>query len=129
MLWNPLDDLFDFYKLAGSQFVGPPADVYESDDRLTVEIELPGINSEEVSITLDKNILIVKGTKTVKKVAKEIGYWRSERTNGSFSRSFTLPSSIDTEEIQASYDKGVLKIEINKKPEVVPRKITIKSTG
>jgi HSP20 family protein len=128
--WNPFDELVRFEKdFFGGRNFSPAVDVYEDKEKITVEVEVPGMESKDVEITLDKNILTIKGERLIEKKAKEKDYWRTERSSGLFARSFTLPSSVESEKIQASYDKGVLTIHIPKKPEIVPRKIEIKSTG
>ena len=132
--WKPFDELTKFDRDFSKLFYGvnnfaPAVDVYEDAEKITVEAELPGMGPEDVNITVDKNILTIQGERKVEKESKGKSYWRTERTNGSFMRSFTLPSSVESDNIQASYDKGVLAIHIPKRPEVVPRKIEIKSTG
>jgi len=131
--WNPFDELTKFEKDFGKFFSGqgfsPFIDVYEDKEKISVEAEVPGLGPEDVEITIDKSVLTIKGERTIKQKSNERNYWRAERSSGSFIRSFTLPSSIEPEKIQASYNKGVLLIHIPKKPEIVPRKIEIKSTG
>lgn len=131
--WNPFDELTrferNFGRLFESQSFSPAVDVYEDKEKITVEVEVPGMTTEDVEITVDKNVLTLKGERVIEQKAEGKSYWRTERAGGTFVRSFTLPSSIEAEKIQASYDKGVLSVHIPKKPEVVPRKIEIKSTG
>lgn len=128
--WNPFDELIkfdrDFNKLFNYSF-SPAMDVYEDVEKISVEAEVPGMGPENIDITLDKNILTIKGQRTINNSKRE--YLRAERTSGSFVRSFTLPSSIEPEKIQAAYNNGILTIHIPKKPEVVPKKIEIKSTS
>ena len=128
--WNPFDELTkferDFSKLFNYSF-SPAVDVYEDVEKISVEAEVPGMGPENIDITLDKNILTIKGQRTINNSKRD--YWRTERASGSFVRSFTLPSSIEPEKIQASYNNGILTIHIPKKPEVVPKKIEIKSTS
>jgi HSP20 family protein len=131
--WSPFDELTRFERKFDRLFAGhsfsPAVDVYEDKEKITVEAEVPGMEEKDVEITVDKNVLSIKGSRQLEKKADKKEYWRVERSSGSFVRSFTLPSSVETENIQASYNKGVLTIHIPKKPEVVPRKIEIKSTG
>ena len=103
----------------------PLADIYMGDDKLVLEMELPGLGPDNVDISVDKNILTVKGEKIHNVKHKE--YLRVERYQGKFSRSFTLPSYVDSSSISASYEKGILKIEVPKKEDIKPKKIPIKT--
>lgn len=131
--WNLFDGLTKFERDMGKVFGGygfsPAIDVYEDNEKVTIEAEVPGIDPKDVEITLDKTVLSIKGKRLIEEKTSKIDYWRAERASGSFVRSFTLPSSVEAEKIQAFYDKGILTINIPKKSEVVPRKIEIKSTG
>lgn len=120
------DSLFERTLFSDNYSFPAAADIYEDREKFTVEVEVPGIKEENIEITLDKNILTIKGTQEEEKANKE--YWRVERSVGSFKRSFALPSLVDVENIQALYDKGILTIHFPKKPKTVPRKIEIKST-
>ena len=101
----------------------PAVDVHEDKGQITIEVELPGIDSKNVEIFLDGNLLTIKGEKTHEVKDKE--YHIVERYQGSFVRSFTLPTYINSSSISATYDKGTLLISLPKKPEVVPQKIEI----
>lgn len=126
MKWNPFDELTRFDNFFNQQSFYPAVDVYEDVEKITIEAEVPGMGPEDVDITLDKNTLTIKGQRVVKEKKKE--YLRAERLSGTFTRAFTLPSSIDPNQIEASYNNGILTILITKKPEVVPKRIKIKST-
>ena len=122
-------DLFDnMIRSSEARETFPVVDVYEDKKKITLEAEVPGINLDDISVKLDKNILTIEGKKSVSN-GKDKKYWRSERSISSFKRSFSLPPSIEVKKIQAFCDKGVLKIEAPKKLEAMPRKIEIKSTG
>lgn len=116
-LWNWLD---------ASRPLGwqPAIDIHENEKEIVLEAELPGINMEDVKITVESGILTIKGEKKYKK--EENKYFRAERVHGSFLRSFSLPSSIDLEKISASYEDGVLTVKVPKKPENIPRQIEVK---
>jgi HSP20 family protein len=131
--WSPFLELTKFEKdvrdllsFDGS-FCRPSVDVYEDKEKITLEAELPGVEPGEVDITVDGNILSIKGEKSIKSEEKKKEYFRVERSSGSFMRSFTLPRSVDSDKISATYDKGILSIEIPKKPETVPKQIKIKT--
>jgi HSP20 family protein len=116
----------DFLDAVGSGCWMPVVDVYEDPEKVTVEAELPGVDPENVQITIDKDRLTIKGSTTSEKTEEKKDFLRAERTRGSFMRSFMLPSSVESEKILASYDKGVLTVSIPKRPEEVPRKVDIK---
>ena len=132
MRWNPFFNELtkferDIDKIFNNQSFCPAVDIYEDQDKISVEIEVPGMKSEDVEITINKTTLTVKGKRIIENNTNKKDYWRVERSSGSFTRSFALPSSIETEKIKANYDKGILTIHVPKKPETVPRKIEIKS--
>jgi HSP20 family protein len=107
----------------------PAVDVAETQDRFVITAELPGVKPEEVDISVENSILMIQGERRFYEETKEEDYHRIERRFGSFARSVTLPSTADPEGIQASFDEGVLRIEVPKKEEAKPRKIQIKATG
>jgi HSP20 family protein len=131
--WNPFNELVKFDRtfddLFGSVSWKPAVDVFEDKEKITVEAEIPGMDPKDVDISIDKNVLIIKGEKVLEEEKKKKDYFRTERSVGSFVRSFTLPSSVDAEKISASYDKGILTVLVPKKPEKVPRRIEIKGAG
>jgi len=107
----------------------PPVDVYEDEHNVTLKIEVPGIDEKDIDVRVENNTLTVHGERKFEKEEKEENYRRVERQYGSFTRTFTLPSTVDTEKIEASivanYDKGVLKIQLAKKAEAKPKQIKI----
>jgi HSP20 family protein len=103
----------------------PAVDVRESDDAFVFTAELPGIAKEEVEITVDDGILTIKGERRFNENDEEKNYRRIERAYGTFSRSFTLPSAVDAERIQASFKDGLLTVDVPKAEVANARKITI----
>jgi len=107
----------------------PAVDVYEDEHNVTLKIEVPGIEEKDIDVRVENNTLSVHGERKFEKEEKEENYRRVERQYGSFTRTFTLPSTVDTEKIEASivanYDKGVLKIQLAKKAEAKPKQIKI----
>jgi HSP20 family protein len=103
----------------------PSIDVTEQDDKYLVKAELPGVGEEDINISVSGNILTIDGEKEMSSEGKKDGYRYSESTYGSFSRSITIPSSVDVTKIEASSDKGVLEISLPKMPETKPKKIAI----
>jgi HSP20 family protein len=103
----------------------PPVDVYEDEHNVTLKIEVPGIDEKDIDVRVENNTLSVHGERKFEKEEKEENFRRVERQYGSFIRTFTLPSTVDPEKIQANYDKGVLKIELAKKAEAKPKQIKV----
>jgi HSP20 family protein len=103
----------------------PAIDVVEEEDRFSVKVELPGVKEEDVNVSIAGDTLTIEGEKKAESEVKRKGYYYSETSYGSFSRSITIPSTIDTGRIEANYDKGVLEISLPKAPEVKPKKITV----
>jgi HSP20 family protein len=89
-------------------------------------MELPGVNKDEVKITLESNILTIRGEKKQEKETKKENYHRIERSYGSFERSFTLPTSVKSDKIDAAYNNGVLQITLPKVEEAKPKQIEVK---
>src|SRR5436189_4920725 len=88
----------------------PPVDIYEDEHKITLTIEVPGIDEKDIDVRIENNTLTVHGERKYEKEEKEENYRRVERQYGSFTRTFTLPSTVDPEKVEANYDKGVLKI-------------------
>src|SRR3981081_3981911 len=95
----------------------PPVDVYEDEHNITLKIEVPGIAEKDIDVRTEKNTLTVHGERKFEKEEKEENYRRVERQYSSFTRTFPLPSTVAHEQVQADYDKGVLKIKLAKKAE------------
>ena len=104
----------------------PLVDVYEDEHNITLKIEVPGIDEKDIDVQIENNTLTVHGERKFEKEEKEENYRRVERQYGSFTRSFTLPNTVDAEQVQAHYDKGVLKIQLAKKAEAKPKQIKVK---
>ena len=103
----------------------PPVDVYEDEHNITLKIEVPGIDEKDIDVSIENNTLAVHGERKFEKDEKEENFQRVERHYGSFTRSFTLPNSVDPEQVSAHYDKGVLKIRLAKKMEAKPKQIKV----
>jgi HSP20 family protein len=108
----------------------PSLDVSETDESLEVSADLPGMDTDDVSVTLNDGMLTISGERKEEKEEKEKNYYRSERSYGSFVRRLALPFAVDEDHIQARFDKGVLKIVLPKSPEVKAheRRIEIKTS-
>ena len=105
--------------------LAPPADIYEDEHNITLKLEVPGIDEKDIDVRIENNTLTVHGERKIEKEEKEENFRRVERQYGSFTRSFTLPSSIDSGQVSAHYDKGVLKIKLAKKAEAKPKQIKV----
>src|SRR6266849_3838002 len=114
--------------LATSSFA-PAVDVYEDEHNITLKIEVPGIDEKDIDVRIENNTLTVHGERKFEKEEKEENFRRVERQYGSFTRSFTLPSSVDPGQVSAHYDKGVLKINLAKKAEAKPKQIKVNVGG
>jgi len=140
--WTPFRDLMniqdemnrlfeDFFRRPAQAGAGgvwaPVMDVSESDDKITVKMDLPGVSKDDVNISIVGNSLQVKGEKKQEKEVKEENYHRIERTYGSFYRSVELPTRVVAENIIAKFKDGVLTIELPKAEEVKPHAIEIKT--
>ena len=103
----------------------PAVDIYEDDKKVVLKLEVPGIEEKDLDVSVENNTLTVKGERKFETEEKEENFHRIERRYGSFFRAFTLPSTVDTEHVQAKYNAGVLKLELQKKPEAQPKQIKI----
>ena len=114
--------------LTNSSFA-PAVDVYEDEHTVTLKIEVPGIDEKDIDVRIENNTLTVHGERKIEKEEKEENYRRVERQYGSFTRTFTLPTTVDSENVSANYDKGVLKIALPKKAEAKPKQIKVNVGG
>jgi len=103
----------------------PPVDIYEDEHNITLKMEVPGIDEKDIDVRIENTTLTVHGERKIEKEEKEENFRRVERQYGSFTRSFTLPSAVDTGQVSANYDKGVLKISLAKKAEAKPKQIKV----
>ena len=129
-LQNRVNSLFrDFNEgaespLTTASFV-PEVDIYEDEKKVMLKLEVPGIDEKDLDVSVENNTLTVKGERKFEKEEKEENFHRIERRYGSFSRAFTLPSTVDTEHIEAHYKAGVLELDLQKKPEAQPKQIKV----
>jgi len=123
---NVFDRGFGFltHELAEGEFL-PSADVYEDDNNIHLNVEVPGVDEKNLSISIENNVLTVKGERKLEKDEKRENFLRQERSYGKFSRSFTLPGSVDPDHVNANYVNGVLQIELAKRAEARPKQIKV----
>jgi len=103
----------------------PSVDIYETENELVLSAEVPGVDEKDIEIKIEDNMLSLKGERRFQKETKEENYHRIERSYGSFHRAFTLPNSVDPENIRAEHENGVLKIMMPKRQELKPRTVKI----
>ncbi len=103
----------------------PPVDVAETQEKILVRVEVPGMKQEDIQIEFENGLLTLKGERKLVKEDNGLTYHRVERAYGNFNRTFTLPRTVDPEKISASYRDGVLEIEVPKKEEAKPKQIKI----
>jgi HSP20 family protein len=102
-----------------SDVVTPSIDVRETETEFVIEAELPGMDEKDVSVTLNDGVLTLKGEKKSEREEKQDDYHLMERSYGSFQRSFQVADAVDADKVKASFDKGVLKVTMPKRPEAV----------
>jgi HSP20 family protein len=143
--WDPFRDLVsiqdELNRLFGRTFTGniepmrpaaagswmPSMDVYETSDKIVATLDLPGIEPGDVEVSVEDSTLTVTGSRAFSSEVKEEEYHRVERRYGSFTRSITLPQTADTDKVEASFDKGVLTIEVPKVERAKPKKIQVRA--
>ena len=115
-VWSPFADLerewrFDFPRLFTTEF-RPSIDVVKTEDKIVLSAELPGMMPDDVDVSLDGDILTIKGEKTDEREISEDDRYVCERTFGSFTRRITVPVGVTADSIEANFDKGVLTVEV-----------------
>ncbi len=114
----------DDQSLTMGSFV-PAVDVYEDEHKVSLKLEAPGIQPDAFDIQIENNTLTVRGERKFDREEKEENFHRIERRYGSFVRSFTLPATVDPNSVKASYENGVLRIDLAKRAEAKPRQIKV----
>jgi len=105
----------------------PPVDIYEDKEAIYMKAELSGVKPEEVKLHVENNILTLTGERKFEKDEKKEGYHRVERSYGTFTRSFALPSSVQADQVAADMTDGVLTVKVPKRAEVQPKRIEVRS--
>jgi len=103
----------------------PAVDIYETEQELVVKADLPDIDPKDLDIRVENNILTIRGERKFEKKVSEENYLRVERAYGSFSRSFSLANTVNSEAIKADYQNGVLTLTIPKREEAKPKQIKV----
>ena len=107
----------------------PSVDIYENKDQIVLEAELPGMKPEDVTISIENNVLTIHGERKFEKKDEKDNFHRVERSYGSFTRSFTLPPTVSSEAANAVFENGLLRLTLAKREEAKPRRIEIKTGG
>lgn len=139
--WNPIAELQEEMDRLLSQALGrwgtpvalrsdgawlPPVDIYEDEDNVHVKVDLPGLRREDIEITVQNNLLTIKGERKQETETKEENTYRTERVFGMFTRLLELPSFIDEGKVEATFRDGVLHIRLPKTPEAKPKQIKVR---
>ena len=135
--WQEIADKFDRYAKgvtqpqAGSQEViagdwYPRVDIAETNEAFVIKAEIPGVNKDDVKVTVDNGVLTIRGERKQEKEEKGKKFHRVERYYGSFTRSFTLPDNVDEAKIKASFKEGMLNLHIQKTENAKPKVIQVK---
>ncbi len=131
--WRPTLDPFQEFDRMFEEFGGrgntrgfvPALDVYQDKDTVVVETPLPGVDPEQVTISVENDVLTIEGTSEKKSEVDEKNYYRKEVRKGSFHRAVALPAAVDGENASAEYKDGVLKITVPKAERAKPKQIKI----
>jgi HSP20 family protein len=107
----------------------PAMDLVETEDHFVLKADLPGVAESDVKIELESNVLTIAGERKTEHEAKKDGYYRLERSTGTFSRALTLPEGVDSGAVTAGFDNGVLEVRIPKPAEAKPRRVEISVGG
>ncbi len=107
----------------------PSVDIYESENEIVLEAELPGMNREDFEVSIENNVITLKGERHFEKNHEGDNYHRVERSYGSFTRSFSLPRTVSAESTTADFKNGVLRVSLPKKEEAKARKIEVSGEG
>jgi HSP20 family protein len=139
--WDPFQDLLaiqdEMNQLfgrarqgqAGGRVWAPALDISERQDAYVVTVEVPGVKPEDLDITLEDGLLTIQGERQFTSESSEEQYHRVERRYGAFRRSITLPSQVQADAIEASFDNGVLEVVVPKAEEAKPKKISVRPGG
>ena len=138
--WDPFQDLLAIQdemnqvfgrarQGQGGRVWAPALDISERKDAYVVTVEVPGIKAEDLDITLEDGLLTIKGERHFTQDSSDQQFHRVERRYGSFRRSITLPSQVQADAIEASFEDGVLEVVVPKAEEAKPKKITVRAGG
>ena len=109
----------------------PPVDIYETEQNIVLKVEVPGVEQKDLDIRIENNTITIRGERKFEQETKEENFHRVERRYGSFQRSFGLPQTVNTENVTADYENGILKVTLAKRAEAKPKqiKVNVGTTG
>jgi HSP20 family protein len=111
-----------------SSFV-PPVDIYETEQNIVLKMEVPGVEQKDLDIRIENQTITIRGERKFEKEVKEDNFHRVERRYGSFQRSFSLPNTVNPEQVTADYENGVLEVTLAKRAEAKPKQIKVNVGG
>lgn len=142
--WDPFHNLLTLQEQVNRLFEGkfsnngdnstltawaPSVDVYETENELVIKADLPEVPQKDLDVRIENNMLTIRGERKFEQSVKEESYLRMERSYGSFSRSFSLPNTVDAQAIKAQYAEGVLTVTLPKRAESKPKQVKINITN
>jgi HSP20 family protein len=125
--WDPFRSGEGWFPRGGE--LAPSFDLKETGDSYVVKADVPGIKEDELEVNVSGNVLTISGRREEDHREESDRYYATERSYGSFSRSFALPEGVEVDRVRANLEAGVLSVTVPKKPEVQPKKITIGKGG
>jgi HSP20 family protein len=130
--WDPLAELYRLQEQVGRRDPNarlafrPAVDIHEDAEAITLTAEVPGMNADEIKLEVENDVLTLSGERRLEREEDKEGYHRIERSYGSFTRSFSLPDNVDTENVLAEKNDGVLTIKLMKRAKATPKRINVK---
>lgn len=121
-MWRRLPMMRMFKELEG---ISPVVDMYDKKDEIVVKAEIPGVEKENINISVSENTLTIKGEMKKEEEVKEEDYYYSEREYGSFARMLSLPAKVQSDKIKASFKNGILEIHLPKAEEAKPKEVKV----
>ena len=126
--WDPFQELVTInHRLGRTWGESFPVDIYEKDDALVVKAELPGVGKEDLDVRVEDGVLTLQAERKRGTEVSEESSYRMERVYGSFTRSFTLPTTVDASKVAATYKDGVLEVTVPKAETAKPKKVEIRA--
>ena len=107
----------------------PPVDIYETEHNIVLKLEVPGVDQKDLDIRIENNTITIHGERKFEQEVKEENFHRVERRYGSFQRSFSLPNTVDPDQVSADCENGVLKVSLAKRAEAKPKQIKVNVGG
>ncbi|WP_342378915.1 Hsp20/alpha crystallin family protein [Myxococcus stipitatus] len=104
----------------------PAADILESETGITLHLDIPGVDAKDIQVTVERDVLTVKAERKAQPLAEGVNVRRQERAQGGFTRSFSLPETVDATKVEARYEQGVLTLTLPRREESKPRVIEVK---